>query len=111
MVYREMTSLYNERRFGKPWIAKLDFSSGGKPNYRFGKWLGQPGRDGELSIEVVPGDVIATGQRDYRMGVSGASRIGVVQLDGSVKWWFALAEARDAGRAIRESSTRRLAGD
>lgn len=102
MLYREDTSSYNERRYGKPWIAKLDFTKPGKPEYAFGHWLGQPGAAGELSIEVEPGDVIATGQKDLRKGRGWADNIGVIQADGTARWNYTPARARDAGKLIRE---------
>ena len=97
------TGAYNERRYGKPWIAKLNFSKPGQPHYEFGEWLGQAGDEGELSIDVEPGDVIARGQKDNRKGRGGADAIGVVQADGTVEWGFTPAKARNAGIAIRES--------
>lgn len=101
MLYTEKTSAYNQRRYGKPWIAKLTFVRPGKPDYTFGDWLGNAGYVGELSIEVEPGDVIATGQKDNRKGLGGADHFGVVQADGSVEWGFTAAGARDAGKAIK----------
>jgi hypothetical protein len=103
MLYKEETSRYNDRRYGKPWIAKLSFVAPGKPHYDFGSWLGQAGGQGELSIEVQSGDVIATGQKDHRKGRGGADHIGVVQLDGKVKWGYTLAAARDAGEIVRDA--------
>lgn len=101
MLYTENTPSYNDRRYGKPWIAKLTFVRPGKPEYSFGDWLGTPGCDGELSMEVEPGDVIATGQKDLRKNRGGADDIGVVQRDGKVKWGYTAAKARDAGKLIR----------
>lgn len=103
MLYTETTSIYNQRRYGKPWIAKLTFPRPGKPEYTFGDWFGTAGGEGELSIEVEPGDVIATGQKDNRKGRGGADHIGVVQPDGTVKWGYTAAKARDAGKSVRES--------
>ena len=100
-MYTETTGAYNQRRYGKPWIAKLTFTRPGKPDYTFGDWLGSPGCVGELSIEVEPGDVVATGQKDNRKGRGGADNIGVVQADGTVDWGYTAAEARDAGKAIK----------
>jgi len=103
MIFTETTPRYNERRYGKPWIARLDFKRPGKPEYIFGSWLGQPGQSGELSIEVAPGDVIATGQKDHRKGRGGADHVGVIQPDGKAIWGYTLASARDAGKAVRET--------
>ena len=96
------TPSYNERRYGKPWIAVLDFSqSRSRPEYTFGDWLGRAGEEGELTIAVSPGDVLAKGQKDMRSR-SRHSDIGVVQPDSTVEWGFTLAAARDAGESIKE---------
>lgn len=100
-TYRKETSPYNARRYGKPWIAKLDFSKPGNPVYSFGSWLGQAGDVGELTIEAVCGDVLAVGQKDIRKNRGGADDFGVVQLDGTVVWGFSLVAARDTGIAVR----------
>ena len=97
------TSCYNERRYGKPWIAIMDFTSPSKPEYLFGDFLGAAGDAGELSVDVEPGDVVARGQKDNRKGRGGADGIGVVQADYSVEWGFTPAKARDAGAAVRAS--------
>lgn len=102
MLYTKSTTSYNQRRYGKPWIAKLSFIRPGKPEYTFGDWLGQPGDSGELSIEVEPGDVIARGQKDHRKGRGGADDIGVIQVDGTCDWGYTPAQARDAGQEIRD---------
>ena len=102
MLYKESTASYNERRYGRPWIAKLTFVRPGKPEYTFGDWLGNShGGTGELSIEVEPVDVIATGQKDHRKGRGGADCIGVVLADGKVQWNLTAAQARDRGIEVR----------
>jgi len=59
------TGSYNDRRYGKPWIAKVDFSV--KPaNFIWGDWTGSPGGEGVLEIDAEPGDIIARGQKDNR---------------------------------------------
>lgn len=60
------TDSYNERRFGRPWIAKVDFSNDKKGEMFFGDWIGQHGDEGILELEANAGDIIATGQKDYR---------------------------------------------
>lgn len=59
------TGAYNERRYGKPWIAKVAFPTA-KGEFAFGEWAGSDGRPGLLVIEAEPGDVIARGQKDFR---------------------------------------------
>lgn len=111
MLYTETTSSYNDRRYGKPWIAKLTFVRPGKPEYIFGDWLGSPGSEGELSIEVEAGDVIATGQKDIRKNRGGADNIGVVQADGSVVWGYTAAKARDAGKEVRAETAAKTSSE
>lgn len=60
------TPSYNERRLGKPYIAKMDFStSAGTPEW--GEFVGGYGEAGMLLLDGVKvGDVVMTGQKDFR---------------------------------------------
>jgi len=42
------TDSYNDRRYGKPWIALVDFKSDRKGDFTFGEWIGSPGGAGTL---------------------------------------------------------------
>jgi hypothetical protein len=66
MNYTQYTDSYNERRYGKPWIAVVTFDSKSKANFEFGTWVGEHGYKGLLEIDAQAGDVIATGQKDNR---------------------------------------------
>jgi hypothetical protein len=66
MEITKATDSYNERRYGKPWIAVVDYSSSRKGEFKFGDWQGRPGQSGELYITCEPGDIIAVGQKDFR---------------------------------------------
>ncbi len=61
------TDSYNHRRMGKPWIAKVDFSTP-EGKYLWGDWTGdhRNGGAGILLINANPGDIIARGQKDNR---------------------------------------------
>jgi hypothetical protein len=59
------TNYYNQRRYGKPWIAIVDFSDDGTANFNWGNWVGENGQDGILIIDVSPGDIVARGQKDH----------------------------------------------
>jgi hypothetical protein len=60
------TSCYNERRYGKPWIAKI-YLEGNELKFQFGTWVGDPGDEGVLILEnIEPGDFFARGQKDFR---------------------------------------------
>lgn len=59
------TTAYNNRRFGRPWIAKVSFDDP-KGTFDWGNWIGSPGEDGILVIEVEAGDIIARGQKDFQ---------------------------------------------
>jgi hypothetical protein len=65
-MFRSETGAYNARRYGKPWIAKVDFSTNHKGNFIWGTWIGTIGEIGLLEIETKPGDIIAQGQKDFR---------------------------------------------
>ena len=78
------TSSYNEKRYGKPWIANVDFASGAKPNYSFGEWIGQPGDEGKLILHVEPGAIVARGQKDFR-GKNSAPSYYAVTADGELE--------------------------
>ena len=61
------TSRYNERRYGKPWIAKLNFDNSIKGDFQFKDWLGDPGCSGQFIVEdCKEGDCFAIGQKDHR---------------------------------------------
>lgn len=77
------TSSYNDRRLGKPWIAKVNFASA-KGEFFFGEWIGASGQPGELSIDVEPGDIIARGQRDNKRASNSAPSFYSVNADGTL---------------------------
>lgn len=57
------TTAYNEKRYGKPWIARVVDE---QLSFRFGKFVGDEGYAGLLVLDVEAGDVIARGQKDNR---------------------------------------------
>ena len=62
----EATSPYNERRYSRPWIAKVDFTNTPQGEFIWGQWIGDPGRTGLLEITVEVNDIVAIGQKDYK---------------------------------------------
>lgn len=62
------THSYNQRRYSKPWIAIVDFSSNPSGEYKWGTWIGNhnTGSEGLLVAEASEGDIIAKGQKDFR---------------------------------------------
>ncbi len=85
MIITKDTSSYNERRYGKPYIAKIDFTKNVRGDITWGDWIGTPGFAGMLQIEVKPGDVVMRGQKDNR-GSNGTPVYGFVESEQSVKW-------------------------
>jgi len=64
-IIRE-TKSYNERMYGKPWIAKVVLENG-KLEMEWGQWIGDyPGAAGLLILEIEIGDFFARGQKDFR---------------------------------------------
>lgn len=92
------TSAYNERRYGKPWIAKVGFTNP-KGDFVFGDWVGDSrnGGAGMLLIDAKPGEIIAIGQKDNRQPRNSSPDFYSVTLDGNLapigdkgntyKWW------------------------
>lgn len=95
---------YNQRRYSKPWIAKItSWPIGGKPEVKWGGYCGDD-NGGEVEIEAIAGDIIRTGQKDGRGNGTSADWY-IVQADGSLdstdaagarKAW----DARQADKAI-----------
>ncbi len=80
------TSSYNQKRHSTPWIAKVLSWEKGQPKVEWGTWVGRPGNSGQLEIEADPGDLIRTGQKDYRRVWESESNWGIVQPDGSLEY-------------------------
>jgi len=98
---------YNQRRYSKPWIAKItSWPIGGKPEVQWGAYCGDD-NGGEVEIEAMPGDIIRTGQKDHRGGNTDASWY-IVQADGSLYSTDAAGarKAWDANKRIKRLITR-----
>jgi len=81
------TSSYNERRYGKPWIAIVDFSASTKGDFDWGEWAGDHynGGEGVLEITAAPGDIIARGQKDNRKPKNSAPNFYFVTPRGELE--------------------------
>jgi len=84
MEITKETDSYNERRYGKPWIAVVDYSNSRKGEFSFGDWQGRPGMAGELYITCEPGDIIAVGQKDFRKPRNSAPKYHQVNESGEL---------------------------
>jgi hypothetical protein len=84
MEITKETGSYNERRYGKPWIAVIDYTNNRKGDFRFGDWQGRPGSEGELYITCEIGDIIATGQKDFRKPRNSAPTYYQVDSNGQL---------------------------
>ena len=80
MKIQMKTDSYNERRYGRPWIASVSFSSASKADFKFGEWCGEHGYKGLLDIDVEPGSIIAIGQKDFRKPVNSTPQYWVVPM-------------------------------
>lgn len=87
------TNSYNDRRYGKPYIATIDFDVDPKGAAKFGIWIGSEGYAGILQLECQPGDVLMRGQKDNRNPRYSAPDYGFVNVDGSVTWGLTKAAA------------------
>lgn len=82
MNYTESTPSYNERRYGKPWMAKLTTSL--TKDFEFIDWDGRPGSAGEFNFSAEPGTLLAYGQKDIRKGRGGVDGYQICMPDGSL---------------------------
>jgi hypothetical protein len=99
------TSSYNSRRFGKPWIAKVDFDNDPQGEFVWGVWIGQPGEAGELTLaNLKPGDVVAQGQKDFRKPKNSMPEWGYIDTDGQLVSCDSKIEAIKAAREIRAAA-------
>lgn len=86
---------YNHRRYGRPWIARITgWPIGGKPDIIWGRYVGDDDAGGEVEIEAMPGDIVRTGQKDYR-GNNTEAYWYIMQPDGQLLSCTA-TEARQA---------------
>jgi len=87
MEIRIETTSYNERRYGKPWIAIVDFTKSTKGEFAWGDWTGDHynGGAGVLTIFANPGDIIAQGQKDNRKPKNSAPEFSVVGVGGELE--------------------------
>lgn len=75
---------YNEKRYSKPWIARVTkWPIGSSAELSFGHYLGTM-NGGEAEILAKVGDVVRWGQKDNR-GPHTVARWGIVEPDGSVR--------------------------
>lgn len=90
------TAIYNEKRYGKPYIGKVNLADGKVASW--GNWIGTPGNAGMLEIDALPGDVLIKGQKDNR-GNNGTPDYALVQADGSIEY-MSKVDAIKAARAM-----------
>ena len=82
MNYTFITESYNERRYGRPWMAIItDLLT---KNFTFLEWDGRPGHAGEFNFEAEPGTLLAFGQKDVRKGRGGVDGYRICLPDGSI---------------------------
>ena len=82
MNYTETTASYNERRYGRPWMAVVGMST--TKDFRFLDWDGRPGHTGEFCFDVEPGTILAYGQKDNRKGRGGVDGYQIAMPDGTL---------------------------
>jgi hypothetical protein len=86
------THEYNEKRYSKPWIAKVDFSTP-DIDFSWGRWVGDEGEAGLLELDCEIGDIIATGQKDYRKPKNSKPTYYLVEEGGVLKEFESKVEA------------------
>lgn len=74
------TSAYNARRYGKPWIARVDKDM----DFSFGRFFGDDSK-GVTEVTAAVGSIIASGQKDFRKPKNSAPAYYKVLVDGSLE--------------------------
>ena len=93
---------YNDRRYSKPWIARVSkWAVGGRAEIVWGNYLGDY-RGGTCEVACKVGDVIRYGQKDTRGG-GGFAAYAVVLEDGET---LVLDEATAAGYYRSDAASR-----
>lgn len=86
---------YNQRRYSRPWIAKVTgWTVGKSPVLEFGYYNGDD-LGGFCEIEADAGDIVKSGQKDYRALNKSTNDFFLVNDDGDVSQ-VTPAEARQA---------------
>tara|TARA_R110000796_G_scaffold23697_3_gene67771 strand:+ start:188 stop:508 length:321 start_codon:yes stop_codon:yes gene_type:complete len=80
------TNSYNERRYGRPYIAKILFDDH-KGSPAWGSWVGDPrnGSEGLLILDCDVNDIVMTGQKDSRNARNSAPTYHVVKEGGALQ--------------------------
>ena len=99
------TCSYNERRYGKPYIATVDFSAGVVGTPSWGQWCGQAGESGLLILDAEPGAIVMRGQRDNRNMKHSAPHYYQLSASGELVRMDTKAEAYKAWRIEHATHT------
>ena len=98
-VTRIETDEYNEKRYGKPWLATISSWNGASPDLEFVPWIGDEGREGFFEVELRPGQVLKRGQKDHRNPNGTTNSFRIVNSDLTLTR-IDKAEAYDAYQAF-----------
>ena len=82
MTYTSKTEAYNERRYGRPWMAVITTST--TKDFSFLEWEGRNGCAGDYTFDAEPGTLLAFGQKDIRKGRGGVSGYRICMPDGKL---------------------------
>lgn len=82
MQYIEKSASYNERRYGRPWMAIITTSA--TKDFTFVDWEGRNGCAGEFCFDAEPGTLLAYGQKDIRKGRGGIDGYQICMPDGTM---------------------------
>lgn len=80
--YIKSTPCYNERRYGRPWMAIIGTSM--TKNFTFLDWNGRNGCAGEFAFSADAGTIVAYGQKDHRKGRGGVDGYQICMPDGTL---------------------------
>lgn len=99
----EKTGNYNDKRYGKPWLAIVDPNT--LKDFDFQPWVGD-WRGGEHRFKAPMLTVLAQGQKDHRKGRGGTDYYGIVvpNDNGNVEWYGTVEGLRNALASAKEAA-------
>lgn len=99
------TSAYSAKRYGQPWIARVEFAESGADAWHYGTFAGGE-YCGLLTVQAERGDIVAAGQREFtEQGERNSILYFSVAADGSLHSFADKAEAFMAWRKAQELRT------
>jgi hypothetical protein len=84
MTIQIETPEYDPTKKGKPWIARVTFETT-TGTLHWGTFIGNSGEAGIVTIDVLPGDIVARGQKVWDNPIEGAATFYRATADATLE--------------------------